>query len=74
MKTIQATDLRLHTREIMESVRWQGAVYQVTTFGQPVAMIVPIELFQKWNELSGTASVATPQVSGTEPIEKTPQD
>ncbi len=57
VKTIQATDLRTHTREILESVRWRGETFSVTTFGQPVAVIVPVEVFQRWNELSATAEI-----------------
>ena len=38
MKSIHATALRLKTREVLKQVRWQGATYQVTTFGTPVAV------------------------------------
>ena len=49
---IQATDLRIRTRDILEQVRWQGAIYTVTNFGQPVAVLIPLELFQQWRELA----------------------
>ena len=37
-QTINATDLRTRTRDLLEQVKWRGAVYQVMTFGQPTAI------------------------------------
>jgi prevent-host-death family protein len=47
LKTIQATDLRLRTREILEQVRWQGVTFAVTTFGHPVAVILSVEEYER---------------------------
>jgi prevent-host-death family protein len=47
LKTIQATDLRLHTREILEQVRWQGKTFAVTTFGHPVAVILSVVEYER---------------------------
>ncbi len=55
---IQATDLRVRTREILEQVRWKGTIYTVTNFGQPVAVLVPLEVYQQWRQLTGAGTTA----------------
>ncbi len=55
---IQATDLRVRTREILEQVRWKGTIYTVTNFGQPVAVLVPLEVYRQWREQSGGGPIA----------------
>lgn len=44
--TINVTELRLRTREIMERVKYKGETFLVETFGQPTAMVVNIEQFR----------------------------
>ncbi len=61
MTQITATDLRIKLRDIVEAVRWRGAVYQVTNFGTPVAILVPVE---EYGRLTG----ATPTKADAEPI------
>jgi antitoxin (DNA-binding transcriptional repressor) of toxin-antitoxin stability system len=45
-KVIKATDLRVHTREIIESARFRGERFIVQAFGKPVAIIMGIEEYQ----------------------------
>ena len=61
-KQIQATELRIHTREILEDVRWRGGVYRITTFGKSVAVIVPVEMFEKLDAVTRDAPQSAPRV------------
>ncbi len=47
---INATDLRIKTREIMERVKFKGECFLIQTFGQPTAMIISVE---KYEEITG---------------------
>lgn len=44
---IRSTDLRLHTREIIERVKFRGEQFLVHTFGQPSAMIISVEEYMR---------------------------
>ncbi len=46
---INATDLRIKTREIMERVKFKGERFLVQTFGQPTAVIIGVD---EYNELT----------------------
>jgi len=46
---INATDLRVRTREIMERVKYKGERFLVQTFGQPTAVIISVEEYDKLN-------------------------
>lgn len=63
--TINATELRTRTREIIERARFKGERFLVRNFGKPVAVIIGVEeyrlLLQMAHELS--LSVATPSSS-----------
>ena len=60
---INATDLRIKTREIMERVKYKGERFLIQTFGQPTAVIISVEEFEK---LSSGVSAKTPRgVSAT---------
>ena len=41
--TINATELRIQTRDILERARFKGERFMVKTFGRPVAVIIGIE-------------------------------
>ncbi len=42
-QVIKATELRIHTREIIERARFRGERFVIHTFGKPVAIIMGIE-------------------------------
>ena len=42
-KVISSTDLRVKTRDIIESAKFKGQHYIVETFGKPMAAIVGID-------------------------------
>lgn len=46
-QVIKATELRTRTREIMERVKYKGECFLVETFGQPMAVIVSVEEFNR---------------------------
>jgi PHD/YefM family antitoxin component YafN of YafNO toxin-antitoxin module len=48
--TINASDLRLRFREIMERVKYKGECFKVQTFGQPTAMIIGIDEYTRMLE------------------------
>lgn len=54
-KTIQATDLRVRTRDILEAVRWRHEVFQVTTFGTPVAVLLSVEEYARLTGVKPTS-------------------
>jgi antitoxin (DNA-binding transcriptional repressor) of toxin-antitoxin stability system len=64
---INATDLRIKTREIMERVKFKGECFLIKTFGQPTAMIISVE---KYTEITGKTlaqsenSLKEPSVAG----------
>lgn len=41
--TINATELRIQTRDILERARFKGERFMIQTFGRPVAVIMGIE-------------------------------
>jgi prevent-host-death family protein len=47
---INATDLRIKTREIMERVKFKGECFLIQTFGQPTAVIISVE---RYKEITG---------------------
>ena len=40
---IKATDLRTHTRNILERAKFQGERFVVCTYGQPMAVLIGLE-------------------------------
>lgn len=44
---INATDLRIKTREIMERVKYRGEIFLIQTFGQPTAIIISLDEYAK---------------------------
>lgn len=45
--TINATKLRIETRDLMERVKFSGERFIVKTFGRPMAVIISFEDFQR---------------------------
>ncbi len=72
-KAIKATDLRVHTREIIESARFRGERFIVHAFGKPVAIIMGIEEYQSLlrsaNQARGQieSPIEPPRVSTSQP-------
>lgn len=44
---INASELRIHTREIMERVKYKGERFLIQTFGQPTAVIMSVDEYRK---------------------------
>lgn len=44
---INATELRIRTREIMERVKYRGERFLIQTFGHPTAIILSVEEYEK---------------------------
>ena len=44
--TINATELRVQTRDILERARFKGERFMIQTFGRPVAVIMGIEEYR----------------------------
>lgn len=44
---INATDLRIRTRDIMERVKYRGEIFLVKTFGQPTAVIISVHEYER---------------------------
>lgn len=69
---INATDLRVRTREIMERVKYKGEIFLVQTFGQPTAVIISVEEYTRLldehrqhnsNELASSTQLVTERTS-----------
>jgi hypothetical protein len=53
VQPVNSTDLRIRAREILEATRWRGRLFQVQTFGEPSAILMPVELFNEWAQAMG---------------------
>ena len=49
---INATELRSHTRDILERVKYRGERFLVHTHGRPMAVIVAIEEFGELKQVN----------------------
>jgi prevent-host-death family protein len=49
---INATDLRIRVREIMERVKYKGDQFLVQTFGQPSAIIISVDEYYQMKALA----------------------
>ncbi len=67
-RTISATDLRTRTREIMQRARFQDETFLVENFGQPMAVIVGVQEYERLKELSKEQETKRLVV---EPVEQT---
>jgi len=59
--TINATELRNKTRDLMERVKYHGDVFVVETFGRPMAVIMSVEAFQKAQALTEQNAMKKPR-------------
>jgi|WetSurMetagenome_2_1015567.scaffolds.fasta_scaffold1727409_1 hypothetical protein len=57
-ETISVTDLREHTREILENAHFRGRRYRVERAGQAMAMILGIDEFERLVAHEHAASLA----------------
>jgi prevent-host-death family protein len=57
-KTISVTDLRDGTREVLENAHFRGHHYVVQRAGQPMAVILGIDEYQRLLECAGRGSSA----------------
>jgi hypothetical protein len=55
-ETISVTDLRERTREILENAHFRGRWYRVERAGQPMALILGIDEFERLVALERAAS------------------
>lgn len=46
-KVISSTDLRVNTRDVIESAKFKGQHYIVETFGKPMVAIVGIDEYHR---------------------------
>lgn len=64
---INATDLRIKTRDIMERVRFKGESFLVLTFGQPTAVIISVAEYNEFTKKRDHIStLESPEYSGQE--------
>ena len=49
---IKATDLRTHTRNVLERARFQGERFVVYTYRQPMAVLIGVDEYQRLVALS----------------------
>lgn len=57
--TINATELRTRTREIIERARFKGERFLVRNFGKPVAVIISVEEYAGLLQLARAPSLPT---------------
>ncbi len=49
--TINTTDLRIKTRDLMERVKFNGERFIVETFGRPMVVIISLDDFMRVKEI-----------------------
>ncbi|MCL4394172.1 MAG: type II toxin-antitoxin system Phd/YefM family antitoxin [Chloroflexi bacterium] len=64
LNSISATDLRVHSRDIVERARFKGERFVIHNFGRPVAMIIGIDEYNTLVEAA--AGSATPEQCSSE--------
>lgn len=70
--TINATDLRNKTRDLMERVKYHGDIFIVETFGRPMAVIMSVEEFDSlWKLVHSESSVSLPRTKTKATLEHT---
>ncbi|MDL1894897.1 type II toxin-antitoxin system Phd/YefM family antitoxin [Anaerolineae bacterium CFX7] len=67
-ETINSTELRTKTRDLMERVKYNGEIFLVETFGRPMAVIMSVEDFDAFRKyLSLAKSVSSNQTKTKKP-------
>jgi prevent-host-death family protein len=49
-RTIGVTEARVNFAELIDSVRYQGDTVLLIKSGKPAAVVVPVEMFERWKE------------------------
>lgn len=57
-ETINSTDLRTKTRDLMERVKFHGHIFLIETFGRPMAIIISVEEYMRLKEQSANGTRA----------------
>jgi len=60
---ISATELRAHVRQIMQRARFQDETFLVENFGQPMAVIVSVQEYERLTRQRLTAARDDPAAS-----------
>lgn len=63
LKIISSTDLRVKTRDIMESARYEGQHFVVETFGKPMVAIIGIKEYETLMDLGQTLETFSPDTT-----------
>lgn len=71
LKVISSTDLRVKTRDIIESAKFENQHYIVETFGKPMVAIISVQEYERLMALEGLLSQATQDDRGQD---KDPSD
>ncbi|MBI4761742.1 MAG: type II toxin-antitoxin system Phd/YefM family antitoxin [Chloroflexi bacterium] len=56
-ETINSTELRTKTRDLMERVKYNGEIFLVETFGRPMAVIISMEDFARIKDFLNSRSL-----------------
>lgn len=59
-ETISVTDLRGRTREILENAHFRGRRYVIERAGQPMALILGVDEFERLIALERAANLTVP--------------
>ena len=49
-RSIGETEARTNFAELIDSVRYQGDTILLVKSGKPAAVVVPVEMFERWKE------------------------
>jgi prevent-host-death family protein len=49
-RSVGVTEARINFAEIIDSVRYQGDTVLLVKSGKPAAVVVPVEMFERWKE------------------------
>jgi prevent-host-death family protein len=49
-RSVGVTEARINFAEIIDSVRYQGDTVVLIKSGKPAAVVVPVEMFERWKE------------------------
>lgn len=69
-KALGMTEARTRLAELVDQVRYQGVTVTLLKSGKPAAVLVPVELFERWKAERRAAGEAMRriQASVTEPL------
>lgn len=69
-ETVGVTEARARFSELVDQVRYQGRTVTLLKSGKPAAVLVPVELFERWKAERGEAIEAMRRIqeSVSEPL------